>query len=46
MNFTCFRMEEVSLVEDITAVDPDAHVTFSDITNLHGPMYEAMASGH
>jgi uncharacterized membrane-anchored protein YitT (DUF2179 family) len=46
VNFTCFRMEEVALAEDITAVDPDAHVTFSDITNLHGPMYEAIANGH
>ena len=36
VNFTCFRMEEVSLVEDITAVDPDAHVTLSDITNQPG----------
>ena len=31
-----FRMEEVSLVEDITAVDPDAHVTLSDITDQPG----------
>ena len=46
MNFTCFRMEEVALVEDITSVDPDAHVTFSDITKLNGPTYGAIANGH
>ncbi|UMG94761.1 YitT family protein [Nocardioides sp. TF02-7] len=46
VNFTCSRMEEATLVEDIEAVDPDANVTFSDITTLHGPMFESLATGH
>lgn len=47
VNFTCTRMEEATLVEDIEAVDPQANITFSDITNLHGPMFESLTNaGH
>jgi len=47
VTFTCSRMEEATLVEDIEALDPEANVTFSDITNLHGPMFESMTNaGH
>ena len=44
MNFTCSRMEEATLVEDIEAIDPDAGVTFSDVTSLHGPAYESLST--
>ncbi len=46
VNFTCSRMEEATLVEDIEALDPDASVTFSDVTSLHGPVYEALTNTH
>lgn len=46
VNFTCSRMEEATLVEDIQAVDPQANVTFSEVTNLHGPMFESMTNNH
>jgi len=46
VNFTCTRMEEATLVEFIESVDPEAGVTFSEITNLHGPMFESLTSGH
>lgn len=46
VNFTCTRMEEATLVEDIEALDPHANITFSDITNLHGPMFESLTNQH
>jgi uncharacterized membrane-anchored protein YitT (DUF2179 family) len=47
VTFACSRMEEATLVEDIEEIDPEANVTFSEITNLHGPMYESMTNkGH
>ena len=33
-------------VEDIEAIDPHANVSFSDITNHHGPIYESMKGAH
>lgn len=46
LTFTCSRMEEATLLEHIESIDPRANVTFSDITNLHGPMYEDFGAGH
>ena len=47
VTFACSRMEEATLVEDIAEIDPAANVTFSEITNLHGPMYESFNNaGH
>lgn len=46
INFTCSRMEEAPLVADIEAIDPYASISFSDITNLRGPMFESMTDHH
>ena len=46
VNFTCSRMEEATLLEYIESIDPEANVTFSEITNLHGPMYENFGASH
>lgn len=46
VNFTCSRMEEATLTEDIEAIDPMANVTFSDVTNLHGPLFESKTNAH
>ena len=46
VTFVCSRMEEATLVEDIEAIDPHANVSFSDITNHHGPIYESMKGAH
>jgi uncharacterized membrane-anchored protein YitT (DUF2179 family) len=46
LSFATTRLEEVSIAEEIEAVDPEANITFSDIANLHGPMYESMTNAH
>jgi uncharacterized membrane-anchored protein YitT (DUF2179 family) len=46
LTFATTRLEEASLVEEIEAVDPEANITFSDIANHHGPMYESMTNAH
>ncbi|WP_340540921.1 YitT family protein [Nocardioides sp. GXZ039] len=47
ITFTCSRLEEATLVEDIEALDPAANVTFTEISNLHGPLLESMTNrGH
>ena len=40
ITFSCTRMEEATIVEDIEAIDPWANVSFSEIANHHGPMFE------
>jgi uncharacterized membrane-anchored protein YitT (DUF2179 family) len=42
INFPCSRMEEATLVEDIEAIDPWANISFTDIGNHHGPMFESI----
>lgn len=47
IQFTCSRMEEATLVEDIETIDPYANISFSEIANLHGPMFESLTNkGH
>lgn len=46
INFTCSRMEEATLVEDIEAIDQYANISFTDISNLRGPMFETMTNNH
>lgn len=45
VNFTCSLLEEGDLVEFIAELDPDANVSSSDISNLHGPLFEGLAGG-
>lgn len=42
ITFSCSRMEEATLVEDIERIDPWANISFSDIANHHGPMFESI----
>ncbi|WP_114423569.1 YitT family protein [Nocardioides houyundeii] len=46
LSFATTRLEEVAIAEEIEEVDPEANITFSDIANLHGPMYESMTNAH
>jgi uncharacterized membrane-anchored protein YitT (DUF2179 family) len=46
LTFTVSRMEEATIVEDIEEVDPEANITFSEISNLHGPLMESMSEHH
>ena len=46
LTFATTRLEEASLVEEIEGIDPEANITFSDIANHHGPMYESMTNAH
>jgi uncharacterized membrane-anchored protein YitT (DUF2179 family) len=46
INFTCSRMEEATLVEDIEAIDQYANISFTDITNVRGPMFESNTNHH
>ena len=44
LNFAITLLEEAAVVEEIRAVDPDAHITFSDVATLEGPMYESLST--
>lgn len=46
LTFAITRMEEATLVEDIEQIDPLANITFVDVANLHGPMYESLTNAH
>lgn len=46
LTFATTRLEEASIVEEIEEVDPVANITFADIANLHGPMYDSMTNAH
>jgi uncharacterized membrane-anchored protein YitT (DUF2179 family) len=46
VSVTCSRLEEAALVEEIKQLDRKASVTFAEITNLHGPIVEALNRNH
>lgn len=44
IHFTSSRMEEATIIEAIEEIDPHANVSFSHVTNLHGPRYESIGT--
>lgn len=44
IHLTVSRMEEATIIESIEEIDPTANVSFSHVTNLHGPLYESIGN--